>query len=457
MQEMQNQILLLTAQLNNAKGVLEVYVVDSTNNKIKVSKGSLVKINAGYYSDIFTNPLTTDAGKISSFTYNVQLYNAQASLVELASLIPGGLAVKAPSTVSPNTYPVGYDDNLRYGDCPISITSLTLSDSSIEDNTYFRQAPPFASSSAYSQYVYPRFKSVGYDQDLYNGGTTNSSSFTAIYDTNYAYDGSISGTINFGISGTYPQNGTIMIPYDPTATPGIVSGATASNIWIGTFSGTTGGTPNGGGPISEFCIDINHPYLVSIGESYSFVNYGDLAKPYAANTKVYPPFRHTQTFWGDTTLDYYWAQQSYRVPSAFATGATASRDDRMYADKLGFTSNDEYLIGKFSCGAYLYLGPTTSSSVQVDGSTSLSTRALADGETNAINIPLIFQFRAVDKAGFIGGWRKSGTLSNITYTKKLGIDIQVKNEDIFSFDVQISGSYKNDTLVAPNFDSGTTS
>jgi hypothetical protein len=43
-----------------------------------------------------------------------------------------------------------------------------------------------------------------------------------------------------------------MIPYDPTATPGIVSGATASNIWIGTFSGTTGGTPNGGGPISEF-------------------------------------------------------------------------------------------------------------------------------------------------------------------------------------------------------------
>jgi hypothetical protein len=34
------------------------------------------------------------------------------------------------------------------------------------------------------------------------------------------------------------------------------------------------------------------------------------------------------------------------------------------------------------------------------------------------------------------------------------VDVQVQNEDIFSFDVQISGSYKNDTLVAPNFDSG---
>ena len=456
-QEMQNQIFLLTAQLNNAKGVLEVYLVDSTNNKIKISKGSLVNINAGYYSDLFVNPLASDAGKIASFTYNVQLYNAQASLVELASLIPGGLAVKSPSTIAPNTYPVGYDDNLRYGDCPISITSLNLSDTSIVDNTYFRQAPPFASASAFSQYIYPRFKSVGYDQDLYTGGVTNSSSFTSIYDTDYAYDGAIAGTINFGISGTYPQNGTIMIPYEPAATPAIVSGATASNIWIGTFSGSTGGTPNGGGVISEFCVDKDHPYLVSIGESYSFVNYADLAKPYADNTKIYPPFRHTQTFWGDTTLDYYWVQQSYRVPSQFATGATASRDDRMYADKLGFTANDEYLIGKFSCGAYLYLGPTTPSSVQVDGSTSLSTRAIADGETNAINIPLIFQFRAVDKSGYIGGFRKSGTLSNITYTKKLGIDIQVKNEDIFSFDVQISGSYKNDTLVAPNFDSGTTS
>ena len=453
--ELQNQVALLTAQINQAKGVLEVYIVDSSNNKIKVSRGSVVKITSGFFNDIYTNPLTSDAGKIASFTYSVQLYNAKASAVELSSIIPGGLTQKAPSSIAPQTYPTGYDDNLRYGDCPISITSLTLSDSSIVNNAYFRQAPPFASANAYAQYIYPRYKTVGYDQQLYNGGSLGSS-FSSNFSSSYAYDGGLS-TTNFGIAGTYPQNGTIMIPYSPESTPSTVAGATASGIWNGTYSAVTGGTPNGGGNVSEFCISTSHPYLVSVGAQSAFDTYENMVKPYSDTTKIYPPFRHTQTFWGDTTLDYYWVQQSYRVPVTFAAGATASRDDRMYPDKLGFTSNDEYLIGKYSCGAYLYLGPSTSSAVQVEGTTSISTKPLLDGDSNAINVPLIFQFRPVDKLGYIGGWRKSGNLSNVTYTKKIGVDIQVKNEDQFSFDVQITGSYKNDTLVAPNFDSGLTS
>lgn len=450
--ELQNQIANLSAQITTAKGVLEIYIVDSSNNKIKVSRGSTVKLNAGFYSDIFSDPLASDAGKIASVTYSIQLYNAKASSVELASVIPGGLSVKAPSTISPQNYPVGYDDNLRYGDCPISITSLVLADSSITSNSDYRQAPPFASANSYSQFIYPRYRSVGYDQQLYTGNNLGSS-FSTNFSASYAYDGGLTN-INFGQSGTYPQNGTIMIPYDPTETPSTVSGATGSNIWNGTFSGVTGGTPNGGGLISEFCIDNRHPYLASVGNSSSFVDYANLVKPYSASNKIYPPFRHTQTFWGDTTLDYYWVQQSYRTPITFATGPTAARDDRMYPDKLGFTANDEYLIGKYSCGAYLYLGPSSSSSLQVQGTTSLSTRTLYEGDSNAINVPLVFQFRAVDKSGYIGGWRKSGNLTNITYSKKIGIDVQVQNEDTFSFDVQVTGSYKNDTLVAPNFDSG---
>ena len=180
-----------------------------------------------------------------------------------------------------------------------------------------------------------------------------------------------------------------------------------------------------------------------------------MVKPFVSGGKVYPPFRHTQTFWGDTTLNYYWVQQSYRVPaSPFAQTSTDQRTDSMYSDKLGFTVNDQYLIGKYSCGAYLYLAPQTASSLQVSGTTSLSTLSLGTGETNAINVPIIFQFRAVDKLGYIGGWRKSGNLSNITYTKKIGVDLQVLNSDLFTFDIQVTGSYKNDTLVAPNFDSG---
>jgi len=451
--DLQNQINTLKAGITQAKGVLEVYIVDSAGNKIKISKGSTAKLNAGFYSDIYTGPLTSDAGKIASVSYSIQLFNPEASPLELASIIPGGLETRAPSTIS-GTYPAGYNDNLRYGDAAISITSLTKPD--ISSNQAFRQAPPYASSSAYSQFIYPRYKNIGFNQVLVNNPSVGDlgAYFTSVYTPSYAYDGSASTTqINFGVPGIYPQNGTIFTPYDPAITPASVQGATASNIWGGTFSGVTAGNPIGGGAISEFCIDIRHPYLISVGASSSYTTYDDLVKPFETPF-AYAPFRHTQSFWGDTTLSVYWVQQSYRAPITFAAGATAARQDAMYPDKLGFSSNDEYLIGKFSCGAYLFLAPTSGSYVQVPGTSSLSTKQLLSGEPNAINVPLIFQFRAVDKAGYIGGWRKSGNLSNITYAKKIGIDIQVLNGDAFSFDVQVTGSYQNDTLVAPNFDSG---
>jgi len=454
--DLQNQISVLKSQLSQAKGVLQVFIVDSNNNKVKVSKGSTVKLNAGFYNEIYTNPTTTDAGKIASVTYNIQLFNEQSSPVELASVIPGGLETKAPSSIA-SSYPAGYNDNLRYGDGPISLTSLVASN--VETSTDFRQAPPYASSSAYSQFLYPRYRNIGFNQVLYyNTALTDIGQyFTNAYSSSYTYNGVSSSTqTNFGIDGVYPQNGTIFTPYDPTlyADYSTVTGGTAAAVWNGTFTGSTGGNPVGSGYLSEFCIHTSHPYLTSVGSSYSFTSYSDMVKPYSSTVVSYAPFRHTQTFWGDTSLPQYWVQQSFRTPITFATGATASREDNMYADKLGFSANDEYLIGKYSCGAYLYLGPVTNTVLQVPGTTALSVTYLGEGETNAINVPVIFQFRAVDKLGYIGGWRKAGTLSNITYTKKIGIDIQLRNDDAFSFDVQVSGSYQNDTLVAPNFDSG---
>jgi hypothetical protein len=454
--DLQNQLTLMKAELSNAKGVLQVYIVDSSNNKINVSKGSTIKLNAGFYNEIFTSATTTDAGKIASISYSIQLFNAQASPVELASIIPGGLETAAPSSIS-SAFPEGYNTNLRYGDGPISLTALVTND--VESSTDFRQAPPYASSSAYSQYLYPRYRNIGFNQVLYYNSTLADLGqyFSNSYSSSYTYNGiSSSSQNNFGSPGVYPQNGTIFTPYDPTLSSSYatVIGGTAAAVWNGTFTGSTGGSPVGNGQLSEFCIHTGHPYLLSVGSTYSFTSYSELVKPYSSTSVSYAPFRHTQTFWGDTTLPQYWVQQASRTPIDFATGATAAREDNMYADKLGFSSNDEYLIGKYSCGAYLYLGPISNTVLQVPGTTALSVTYLGEGETNAINIPVIFQFRAVDKLGYIGGWRKAGNLSNITYTKKIGIDIQIRNDDSFSFDVQVSGSYQNDTLVAPNFDSG---
>jgi hypothetical protein len=52
---------------------------------------------------------------------------------------------------------------------------------------------------------------------------------------------------------------------------------------------------------------------------------------------------------------------------------------------------------------------------------------------------------------YVGGWRLSGNLANITYTKRLGIDIKVKNEELFSFDLVVSGSHTKDSLSAPSY------
>ena len=73
------------------------------------------------------------------------------------------------------------------------------------------------------------------------------------------------------------------------------------------------------------------------------------------------------------------------------------------------------------------------------------------GQENAITVPLVFQMRAQDKLGYVGGWRAAGNLKNITYKKKLGIDVQVKNEELFSFDVLVSGSYTKTSLVSPAY------
>jgi hypothetical protein len=436
--ELQNQISDLQSRILQARGILEVFFVDGTN-QTKLSKGQSISLIAPFYNEVYLRPTTTDAGSIVTQTYIIKLVNNQASPVELVSLVPGGYETQAP--VSGYTNLPGYDTNLRYGAIPISITSYTIPD--VSNNTSFRQAPPFASASSYGQFAYPRFKSVGQDQDLY---LTN----TFTFNNSYSYDGTLGISVFGTTGGVLPINGDCLIPYDPSVTPPAAAGATSAFVWSGGFTSTSA---VGGGNISEFCVHIDHPYLASVAPLAP--TYSEIVKPFYDSATVgiaYPPFRHSVAFYADSTLPGYYQQTPYRnVTTIFPTTSTDPLYDSMYPDKLGFEANDQYLIGKYSCGSYLFLAPNLPSVLQVDGFTSQSTKTLLSGDSNAITIPLLFQFRATDRLGYIGGWRASGTLSNISYTKKIGIDIQVQNESTFSFDVSVTGKYKNDILVAPNF------
>ena len=438
--ELQDQLNSLQAAVEKSVGTMEVYIVFSDGSTKKMSGGSTFELSPVIYNQIFPNPTTSDAGKISSTIYSIQIVNSSAGLLELSSSLPGGLSTLAGSS-STYSLPTGYIENLRYGEISISITSLNPSSirpvgspvATINSFQLLEQAPPFMSANENGQFIYPRFKSVGLDSSYYTAAVTPSGSYT--------YQGDSNGN---------PLNGSAVLPFAPsTTTPTYPNGGINGSVWNGGLTGSTGSyTGLGNGYLAEFCISKDHPALANGDPSSATSVFTQLVKPDFSNgTVVYPYFRQSDYFYVDTTSTNFATQLGYSlVTSTFATGPTASRSDAMYPNKLGYTQNDQYLIGKYTCGAYLFLGPPTASLIQVEGSTSLASRYVQQGVANAINVPLIFQFRATDALGYIGGYRLAGNPSNIVYQKKIGIDIQVRNSAPFSFDLVATGSYKQATL-----------
>lgn len=413
--DLQNQIDRLNGIIGTLKGSLEVYIVDPTGARVKISASSIYKATAPFYNDVYANP--ADRGKIVTVQYQLQIVNAVATPLELASISPGGL-----STIVSNTLNVtNYNSNLRYNEVPMSITSLVPSN--ISSLSAYKQAPPFSSAPSNSQWIYPRYQTLGYDGDLYFAGSTG-----------------VSGYNFTGTSGE-PRNGDALIPYLPGS-----SGVTDTNVWNGTYATgpSVSPTPVGNGTISEFCIHKSHPALNAFPIGSDGSTFTNLVRPGQTGGTTYPAFRHARYFNLDITSSDYYKQLSFNFPQTYNA---AQPQDYMYPNKLGFDQSDQYLIGKYSCGAYLFLGPVTTDLIQVEGSTALARQLVYQGETNAVIIPIIFQYRAQDILGYVGGYRTLGSLNNITYTKRIGVDIKVADVELFSFDVEITGKYQNDQPV----------
>jgi|GEM_PF-721141 len=120
--------------------------------------------------------------------------------------------------------------------------------------------------------------------------------------------------------------------------------------------------------------------------------------------------------------------------------------------KMSFDTNDQYLLGKRSCGAYLFISTDKHESIIVNGKSQTSTKNITSGTSSSIKVPISFQYRMTDYYGSgntglgnIGG-DPTGRTINIKYAKSMGFDIYVKGGDIFSFDVEISAKYSPDNL-----------
>jgi hypothetical protein len=432
--EIDNELQSLRALIARAKGTLGVYVRTATNT-IKVNPGSTINLFSGYYDQLIDLSNPNNKGKIATVNYFIELRNEAATPLELSSLIPGGQNVKAPvSIVSQNDY----NQNRKYGETPIQLSGVLASDVNVSTAGSFIQSPGYQSANAYSQFVYPRYKSVGLDENLY---------YTPVNVAGWTIDDGVN------ILGTnYPINSNgIVIPFQPDTTSVVGAGANAS-VWAGTYTGVT---PDGGGNLNEHCVHLSHPAINNgLAPTFSSLVLPSVTTP--GGPMVYPAFRQSVGFEVDTNA------------SASATGSTQSLslqqieftpstsvaygvDHEAYPTKLGFIESDEFTVGKYSCGSYLFIGPTNHAAVQVEGSTQLAKKTVEFGQENAITVPLVFQMRAQDKLGYVGGWRAVGNLKNITYNKKIGIDVQVKNEELFSFDVLVSGSFTKTSLVSPAY------
>ena len=123
-------------------------------------------------------------------------------------------------------------------------------------------------------------------------------------------------------------------------------------------------------------------------------------------------------------------------------------------EKFGFVDNDRFLVGRKTCGSYMFLAPSTFNQLNVNGIDARSTKTVNTGDDNAIIIPVIFQFRMEDYhgtpggagAGIIGGWFNGTAPTNLTYGRRIGIDIYAQDEPAFSFDIQVSAVYKKTSL-----------
>jgi hypothetical protein len=436
------------------RGAIKVRIIDSEGNSLDVSNGDTISLFGGYYKDLIKDTtggtVIYNEGDIITKQYAVSIQNTSATNLELISLLFGGINELATTSNPLGNPDNDYQVNRRYDIVPIGVNSNPT-----PQLGKFKQRAGAQSGQVKSQFIHSRIREYGLSEEIY-APTDPATDFATYFTVAYNYQGRTVNTTNF-----VPANWGHYLPFNPQYA-GVPGTATNLNVWNGT---TTAASPtvnaNGGGYLTEFCISKDHPELPLLGPSFSIANIAEAFRPdfgpggsiLPTASQQYLPFAHALHFETSLTEDtnafgvkYY--KQVSRITPDIPTNNVTDKDESHYPIKLGFKNNDKYLIGKYTCGAYLYMYPTNYESVSVEGNfPARSTKIIKFGEENSVNIPILFQFRASDRLGYIGGYRTTTTLTNIKYSKKLGIDIIIKDESPFSFDIQVDAQYIKETSL----------
>lgn len=384
--QMDIEMRRLASLIERAKGSLNVSIVDSKGIVRKITPNQTLELFAGYYKDLIQNNQSLDHGKVITKLFILRLENTAASDLILGTNMPGGFTTAVPiSEGNANLEQAAR----KYDKATISYTGLARTNSSAQ-----RNSPPFQSAQELGRFIYARGSTLGLDQDLYIKPTK-------------------------------------LHPHQYMTNPSQAGGSKSPFVWDGSFPIA------GGGTLSDFCVHLKHPNITS---EYT-PTYG---LPDLSNADLSPPYFYqaSASSLDDTSVNGF-AQDEFFKNLSYIGGPTQWEN---IPAKLGYYQGDEFLIGSKTCGAYMFLAPGSTEITEIDASNSTGKRLIMFGPQDVINIPLVFQFRLTDALGNIGGWRKDGQPRNVTYKKKIGLDIQVKDGSLFSFDLEIYSKYEADSI-----------
>ena len=476
--ELQNKVTSLQETISGIKGELTIKLVTEEGTVVNINRNTNNKVFAGYYNEEVAD-LTVKKGHIVNKTFKLLLENTNATQLELIARIIGDrsqpvfrssadssdavinefgidpISTGIPEKVVNDTY---YTTEAKYDIVPIQYqnvdaTSLSLTAGTITSVEYNSNAP-YQSAQRRGQFIYSRFMDISNENKLY-----------------------IDYPLNTTVGNDIREYENLMsyVPTNIVATTG--TGVGADFIWNGTLGAVTSA-----GGVTTY--DVSGAYDISKVNVTSINNLGTatydagiyLHKDHPDLANIYQSYQsNAATTTAMTSTEFENSLQAQIDSAMIGTmpiTATLEADDANGKSQLGykhthslipliggvdynrtlmmsFDANDQYLLGGKSCGSYLFIAPINTDSLLVDGDNKFGKKYVTTGETNAVSIDLVFQYRMTDYAGNdpatdvgrIGGISNTN-ISNITYSKKIGIDTFDSDGEQFSFDIEVFAKYK---------------
>ncbi len=403
----------LKAFITGENGQIQVKITDELGNVIAtVNNNTNTKIFAGYYTELISDAVIKK-GEIVNKLFYIVISNLSQADLELLSFVPGSSSEPLPD----NTY-IGYLSNRdeyinyrKFWKVPITLRGIN-NDAALlthhqSNNSPFIQVPSFQSSQVKGQLLYSRSRDITLNNLLYSSPS------------NPAQDAFI--PILAGSNGQ------------------------AAFVWDGSKTLTS---INGNGYQTDFCVNVDHPDLVA--NSGFMSKYAQLWNGngipnanFDAAEVFYPNFMHSLYFNTPATDPNGLLQLEYR-PYLKSNAPTILNMPR----KFGFTKNDKYLIGKNTCGAYLSMAPTDTTTIVNNSPVYNVGTIIKNGDSYSLKCGVLFSCRMTDYFGagstgngVLGGYG-ANYQNNLEFTKKIGIDIVIKNQSMFSFDMEVQMIYK---------------